>query len=138
MIAFAPTVARLKAAGFLSVDGLLEMVGLSDAPRADPALFVVPERSSAQPNKMSGVIDQKVSETFSVVVIVKGARRGETVSDLLKVHCDAVVDALVGWTHPEASRACEYAGERLVSMDGPQVAWAVSFNASRHIRKESQ
>jgi hypothetical protein len=138
MIAFAPTVARLKTVGFLSVDGLLEMVAFADAPRADPALFVVPEREAAQPNRMSGVVDQKVIETFSVVIVVKGARRADTVSELLKVHCDKVVDAIVGWTHPEAKSPCEYAGGRLVSMEGPQVAWAVSFTSSRHIRKESQ
>lgn len=138
MIALAPTVERLKEAGFAHVEGLLEFVGLEQAPRISPALYVVPERETAQPNRMSGVIDQKVAETFSVILVVAAARRAEKVAEDLKLHCDAVENAMVGWKHPEAKGACEFAGSRLLSVDGQRACWAMSFSASRHIRRESQ
>ncbi|SCW56214.1 hypothetical protein SAMN02927924_01370 [Sphingobium faniae] len=138
MMAQQPIVDRLKQSGLKPVEGALEFAGLTEAPRVTPSYFVVPEREAAQPNRMSGVIDQKVTETFSVVMIIGSARRAETVSEGLKRSADQVVDALVGWRHPEASGPCEFSGGRLVSVEGQQVIWALSFTASRHIRKESQ
>lgn len=138
MIAQQPIVDRLKAAGLQPVEGVLEFVALTEAPRASPAFFVAPERESASPNRMAGVVDQKVAATFSVIIVVRAARRAGAVSDELKAHCDAVVDALLGWRHPESSSPCEYAGGRLLSVEGQHLSWALSFTASRHIRKESQ
>lgn len=140
MIAQNPTVGRLKVAGFKTVSGLLEWSGLTEAPRAVPALFVVPQGDAAQPNRMaSGVIDQKVDETFGVIVVVEAQKRaGDAVDDSLKRETDRVVDALVGWRHPEASRPTEYGGGRLVSADGYRVAWLLSFKTASHIRKQSQ
>lgn len=136
MIAQNPIVERLKAAGFKSVSGLLEWSGLTEAPRATPALFVVVQGDAAQPNRMSGVIDQKVEETFGVIVVVEAQKRaGDNVDDSLKQESDRVVDALVGWRHPEASRPTEYGGGRLLSADGYRVAWMLSFRTSSHIRK---
>lgn len=138
MIAFAPIVARLKDAGFASVEGVLEFVALAEAPRLSPALFVVPERDSAAPNRMAGVHDQRVTETFSIVLVLAGARLAGRVSDELKQHADTIVERLAGWRHPDAGGPCEYVGGRLVSTAGLRVAWAISFNSPRHIRKESQ
>ena len=138
MISQQPVVDRLNSVGLKPVEGVLEFVGLTQAPRANPAFFVVPERDTAQPNRMNGVIDQKLSETFSVVIVIAPARREATVSEALKLNVDRVTEALLGWRHPEASGPCEYAGGRLVSVDGQHVTWALSFTASRHIRKESQ
>ena len=138
VLSFAPTVERLKDAGFRTVDGVLEFAGLTAAPRAVPALFVVPERESAAPNRMSGVIDQKVTEIFSVIIVEEVRRADGKASDQLKRDVDAVVAALLGWRHPEASGPTEYAGGRLTSLDGGHIVWAASFSASRHLRKESQ
>lgn len=139
MISFAPTIARLKDAGFAHVEGLLEMVSLTEVPRVSPALFIVPERGAAQPNSLgAGGIDQKVTETFSVVLVEDAARRVAGVSEALQVDTKKVMDALLGWMHPETTKPCEFAGERLVSTEGRQVVWAMSFSTSRHIRRVSQ
>lgn len=136
MMAQRPIVARLGDAKFKTVSGLLEWAGLTEAPRATPALFVVPQADIAQPNRMSGVIDQKVDETFGVIVVVEGrTRAGEAVDESLKQEVDRVIGALVGWTHPEAGRPTEYGGGRLLSADGYRVAWMLSFRTSSHIRK---
>lgn len=138
MLSFEPTVSRLKAAGLRAVDGVLEFAGLETAPRAMPAYFVVPERETAAPNRMSGVVDQKVTEIFSVVVIVEAKKAAGAASDELKRCCATVIEALLGWRHPEASGPCEYVGGRLTSVDGGHIVWALSFSASHHLRKESQ
>ncbi|MGE4321770.1 MAG: hypothetical protein AB7E60_01920 [Sphingobium sp.] len=140
MIAQRPIVDRLGAAGFRTVEGILEWAGLTDPPRALPALFVVPEAEDAQPNRLAtGMIDQAVSETFGVIVVVGARARGPgQVDDQLKDVTDRVRDALLGWRHPEASRPAEFAGGRLLSADGYRVAWLVRFRISLHLRKESQ
>lgn len=139
MISQKPIVDRLKAADFKAVSGLLEWAGLSEAPRADPALFVVPQGDAAQPNRMAGLIDQKIDETFGVIVVVGAqARPGDTVDDGLKRQVDRVIGGLLGWRHPEASGPTEYGGGRLISADGYRVAWMLSFRCASHIRERSQ
>jgi len=139
MIAQAPIVAQLIAADFAHVEGVLEFAGLTDAPRVSPALYVVPERESAAPNRMgAGAIDQKVTEAFSIVVVVLSARRPGAVNEALTEAAGRIETALIGWKHPDASSPCELAGARLLSVDGQRVAWAMSFSVSRHFRKVSQ
>ncbi|WP_300113445.1 hypothetical protein [Sphingobium sp.] len=139
MISQKPIVEKLKGADFRTVAGLLEWAGLSEAPRADPALFVVPQGDAAQPNRMAGLIDQKIDETFGVIVVVRAqGRPGDTVDDGLKLQVDRVISSLLGWKHPEASGPTEYGGGRLLSADGYRVAWMLSFRCASHIRERSQ
>lgn len=139
MIPFAPTIGQLKSAGFAHAEGVLEFVGLIEAPIISPALFVVPERETAQPNRLaSGAHDQKISETFTVVLVVKSARLAGAVSEELQGYVTRIEEALIGWSHPDASGPCEYSGARLMSAEAHRVAWAMSFSVSRHFRKVSQ
>ena len=139
MIAFAPTIAQLKAAGFAHVEGALEFVGLEQAPRISPALFILPERENAQPNKLgAGGHDQKITEAFSIVLIVNAVRKTGDASELLQEHIGKIEQAIIGWKHPDAAAPCEYAGARLMSAEGHRIAWAISFTVSRHFRKVSQ
>lgn len=139
MISFEPTIARLKDAGFAHVEGLLEMAALTEPPRVSPALFIVPERGAASPNQYgAGAIDQKVTETFTVVITLEAVRRVGGTSEALQENTSKVMEVLLGWMHPETSKPCEFAGERLMSIQGRQVSWGMSFTTSRHIRKVSQ
>ena len=139
MIAQTPIVAHLLAADFAHVEGVLEFVGLAEAPRVSPALFVAPERESAAPNRMgAGVVDQKITEIFNVIVVVLAARRPGKVNEALTEATGRIEEALGGWKHPDASSPCELVGGRLLSVDGQRVAWAMSFSVSRHFRKVSQ
>lgn len=139
MIPVGPTVERLKSAGFAHVEGVLEFAALTAPPRLSPALFVVPERETAQPNRLgSGGHDQKISETFAVVLVVRTERNADAVSEALQEHSSQIEQALIGWSHPGASGPCEYTGARLMSAEPHHVAWAMSFSVSRHFRKVSQ
>lgn len=137
MIAQEPIAERLRSeGGFRHVDGVIEWAGLTDVPRALPAAFVVPDNDSASENRLNGVIDQKVGETFGVIVVVAGqAARGSKPSEELKTQTDAARDALLGWTHPETSRPTEYAGGRLIEAGGGIVAWMVRMRTGFHLRR---
>lgn len=139
MIAFGPIITLLKAAGFAHAEGALEFIGLEQAPRISPALFILPEREAAQPNRLgAGGHDQKITEAFSIVLIVKAERRTGEPSELLQEHVSRIEQAIIGWKHPEASSPCEYSGARVLSVEAHHVAWAMSFTCSRHFRKVSQ
>jgi hypothetical protein len=138
MLALTPIVERLKAAGLRNVEGVLELIDVQDMPRALPAFFVVPSRESASENRMSGVIDQLVECGFSVMVVVDGSRRNrDGISEEIKTQTDAVKAALVGWTHPDASRACELSGGQLASAGARACTWDCRFRTRYHFRKTS-
>lgn len=132
-----PIVARLKAAGFKRVYGALELANLAKAPATLPAFFVVPDRWSADPNKMTGVHQQRTSEDFGVVIMLNGsALQDDRISDEIEEHQEKVLDALLGWTPPGASRACDAVGGRMLSVAGHTLSWMVSFRTGSQIRKE--
>lgn len=134
MISKAPIVARLKAAGCLRVMGVIEYGAQTTAPQL-PAHFVAPVDESAAPNRLSGIVDQLVTETFQVVIVIAAqAARADRPSEELETASRRVTDALVGWTHPECSRPIEYAGGRLLSAGGREVVWSARFKASYHLR----
>jgi hypothetical protein len=136
-VKLAPIVAQLEAAGLKRVQGALELAALKTSPAMLPAFFVVPMGEDAAANRLSGVHDQATTRTFGVVIIVEG-RSAERSSDLLADLEARVLQALAGWTHPEASRPCDYASGRMLSVSGSTVSWLVSFRTGRHIRKANQ
>jgi hypothetical protein len=132
----APIIRQMKATGLVRVYGALELAGLKTAPAVLPAYFVVPEGWTAEANRMSGVHHQPVSEGFGVVIMLNGAAlREEQIDESLHVEQARVIEALAGWTHPEASRACDASGGRLLSVSGHTLNWMVSFKTGRTIRK---
>jgi hypothetical protein len=136
MISFAPIVARLKAAGFSFVDGVLEFAAMTDAPRQTPALFIVPQSDTASPNTLGvGAVDQRVSDVFSVVLVEEAKRIVGAASEALVLNSRRIENALVGWQHPDASSPCQFVAARLLSTQGQRVAWSMSFSLPRHIRK---
>lgn len=139
-LALTPIVEQLRAAGLRNVDGLLEFSAQVEAPRALPAYFVVPTAETARgdANDRVGALDQKVTAGFSVMTVLEAARRHKDgVHEDLKIETGKVVDALLGWTHPEASGRCSFAGGRLASADGRTVVWETRFTSPYHLRKAS-
>lgn len=132
-----PIVERLKAKGLKRVYGALELANLAKAPAQLPAFYVVPDRWAAEASRMTGVHQQRTVDEFGVVILLEGAAlREDRVSDEICELEDQVVDALAGWTPPGASRACDAAGGRMLSVSGSTLGWMVSFRTGRLIRKE--
>ena len=138
-LSLAPIVAQLKAAKLSRVEGVLEFAGLTAAPAALPAFFVVPLSDTASANPQdAGARDQAVDAGFAVMICLDGARRhGAGVSDELSTEIGRVIDALAGWTHPQAARACDFAGGQLASASGSVVVWQVRFRTRWRLRKAS-
>jgi hypothetical protein len=131
-----PIVDQLKKGGLKRVYGAQEFAGLAKAPAVLPAQFVIPLGEEAAPSRHQGVHHQEVTVTFGVVTIVNGASRSEErIAEDLAVERAKVEAALVGWQPPDASRACDYAGGRTLSVDGTTLGWLDSFRTGRTIRK---
>lgn len=133
-----PILAHLDGLGFVSSGGALEFAGLRKVPGRLPALYVVPESDSAAPNRYgAGAVDQKVTAAFSVVIILSAVVRAGAaeISDEFEDKRAAVIQRLLGWTHPDCSGPVDYQGGRLLSADGTAFTWALRFSASYHIRK---
>lgn len=133
-----PVIDRLKACGFKRVEGALEFAALDKAPTHYPAFFVLPQQEDANPNKMSGVHDQAATFSFGVVIMVGARASVGSASDELSELEEKVIDALAGWTPPEATRPCDYSAGRMLTVSASTVAWLVTFKTGRHIRKEKK
>lgn len=137
-LALTPIVEQLRGGGLRQVEGVLEFTAQTTEPRQLPAHFVVPVGETASGNSVDMGRDQAVDVSFSVFVVVDGARRNQAgIAEELKACEDKVCERLVGWTHPAASRACSYAGGRLASVSGSTVTWEVRFRTRYHERKSS-
>lgn len=139
-LALTPFVEQLRAAGCNHAEGLLEFSRQTVAPRVLPARFVVPvsESPASGAAPTVGARDQAVDVALSVFLVLNGAALDRSgVSEQLQVETQRIVDALVGWTHPGASRACDYAGGRLASADGSTVVWELRFRTRYHLRRTS-
>lgn len=137
MLSLSPIVAQLKAGRAGHAEGVLEFGAQERAPTQLPARFVVPLSEDAAPSRMAGVRDQLVQARFSVFVLVQAKRHRDSIAEDLKVETDAVIQRLVGWTHPEASGPFDYVGGRMASADGALIVWEVRVTAPYHLRKSS-
>jgi hypothetical protein len=136
-----PILDRLDGLGFVTRAGALEFAGLRDVPGRLPAAFVVPESEDAAPNPYATqIIDQKVSETFAVVLVLNANTRATKgahaqISDEFTTLRDAVRQRLIGWVHPDATGPTQYVGGRLLSVDGTALTYALRFISTYHLRK---
>ena len=136
MLDLGPICDRLAERGFAKAQGVLEFAAVTAPPSANRSVFVVPDRESAEPNRMSGVVDQRVTHAFSVVVVVRsGARDPDAPSEALREAANGVRDALIGWRHPDASAPVEFTGGDLLSVGGHLASWAVRFSSRSHLRR---
>lgn len=136
MIALQPIVDQLAALRLAQVDGAIEFASLRDPPVRLPAWFVVPMREVASQNARTSTVHQRVAVQFRVVVVLAAqARNQDKVREDLLLHCRAIIDAILGWQHPQANDVCFYDGGDLLVADGQVIAWAVQFQTSRIERK---
>lgn len=133
-----PVIDQLGELGFRTIGGALEFAALRTAPGRLPAAFVMPESKTAGENRLgSGALDQKISCTFGVVLVLAAeARVGAAgINEDLERLERAVIDRLFGWQHPDATRPTELVGGSLMSADGTALVWRLAFRTTYHIRK---
>src|SRR5205085_11154621 len=98
-----PIADRLKGQGFKRVQGVLELISLKGPPHL-PAYYVVPDNEVAEPNKLVGGHSQRTEYRFGVVIMMEGAAANQDrTSDQLHEEELKVINALLGWIHPDAA-----------------------------------
>jgi len=132
-----PIVDRLKEKGLRQAQGVLELISLKAAP-AGKRYYVVPDTETAEANRLTGgAHSQRTDVRFGIVIMLDGGPNQDRTSDELHEEELKVIDALLGWVHPDAAEGvgCDYAGARMLSVSGSTLSWMVSFRTRRLIRK---
>lgn len=127
-----PIITRLGSLGLATLGSVLDHAVLTGAPGAMPAAYVIPEAKTGSGSALAGAIDQKVDAEFTVLLMLNPAAG---VVDQLATQSAAVVDRLLGWTHPDAEGATLYRSEKLVSASPALLVWAVRFAVPFRLRK---
>lgn len=131
-----PFVERLAALGcFVHVGEADELGDVTEAGARLPAAFVVAERSTAERNRMAGVVDQRVTERITVALLVGAGRAVGTKARLRPLEL-TVIGSLVGWVPPEGSAPVEYDGSRFLGAGNGLVVHGVSFNSAWRVRSK--
>lgn len=134
-LALTPIVAQLRHGGFRQVTGLLEYSEQAVPPRGLPALFVVPVGERAGSNTVDIGRDQAVDVEVSVMLVIDGTKRNaDGIAEDLTIEGERVKAALVGWTHPEASRPFAFTRASLSSIGSGVVAWDMRFATRYRLR----
>tara|TARA_R110002072_G_scaffold302699_2_gene487446 strand:+ start:11483 stop:11893 length:411 start_codon:yes stop_codon:yes gene_type:complete len=118
-----------------------EFGGAEDLPDAQksfrkvPAIFVVPSGKAGTTNSTNyGVIDQKITQRFSILAVFKNPSLGD-----LHETDQAIMDAVIGWSHPSIyketkSEQAEFINQRTINLRG-YLATSLDFQLTYHFRK---
>lgn len=121
-------------AGFRKVEGIIGLAAVKGVPSSVPCAFVMPLSDQAGPNATVNGIDQRVDQSFGVLVILRtaGDLKGAKAADVITVLRDTVNAELAGWQPPGAETAIEYTGGNLVDLIDDTVWWLLRYrNAFR-------
>jgi len=131
-----PVIALIKslALGFRQYSGAEELADIQEQLKVLPAVFVVPLSLSGAPNSMVGIVDQKITQRFSVIAVFRKLARGE----LHNIEI-ALLGALVGWVHPDMGNGApgspaEFISQRTFNLFGT-LATSLDFTTTYHFRK---
>lgn len=131
-----PVIERLDVLDLRQVDGALAFADIANVLKALPAAFVVPTTERAGENRLVGAHDQRVSVSFSVVLVLAAAARAKSqIPEDLHDRTAAVIGRLAAWTHPDMIQATDYAGGRLLNVTGGRLFWQLDFTTAYRLRK---
>lgn len=143
MSVFAATLARLRATvmpPFRLIDGAAEFAALKSAPRALPALYLLPlvERPSENRIAAGASVRQRVSAELGVLIVAGSVAdpRGEAAATSLAGLRQAVRDdALLGWMAEGADAGFELGVGELVDVIHGCVWWQDRYRYPYYARK---
>ena len=101
-----------------------------------PAAYVVPLSETARPNQAMNALSQSVTLSFGVLLAMSDLSdgRGGAASKRVEEVRDEVKLALAGWKPARAQRRIEYAGGRMLGLNGGVVWWQSDFTALTLLR----
>jgi hypothetical protein len=118
---------------------LAELIEKRALPAQFPAAFVLWAGDRPKPDDMMNIVRQEVTETFSVVVVIKkagdttGTKGSAAIGRALR---GDLISAMVGWQPSPNHDPCEYAGGRLLGLQAGAVFIQVDFLTRWWIRQE--
>lgn len=102
----APVIARLKAqlTGFVGITGAGDLDVAIDGTPNTPAAYVMPLAETAEESNFIGVIDQRLTQEFAVVLVVSNLRDATGAAAVAELATKrlALRAALLGWA-PDAA-----------------------------------
>ncbi len=119
---------------FRQYAGAEELSDIQDYLKILPAAFVIPAAQQAATNSHSvGVIDQLITQRFTVLAVLRKPRSG----DLHRIE-SKVMDGLIGWSSGDMfnrpASPVEFAGQRTFNLGG-NLATSLDFITTYHFRK---
>ena len=127
---------------FVTVEAAAELAAVlkgGRAPQRTPAAFVLSAGLQVRgPDAVTGMYRQHLSESTIVLLVASraGDPRGGAAAGRAEPLRDAVVQALAGWSPPDAFGPMELTGARLVDFVDGAVFFEVAFVTPQQLRIE--
>jgi len=126
--------ARLKGqCGLKTVGEALDLASIVAVP-ASPAAFVIPISDQAPPTARVNGIEQAVTETFGVVLILRSAATAADRAVTFDGLRDDVVGLLLGWVPNPACTPIQYVGGAMIDVTPNEVRRLIKFSTRYLIR----
>ena len=129
----ADTVSGLRAA-----DAGFDVAAGADKTLASPSALVMPFAAAFGPNVVGGAVRQQRTHIFSVVLFFTGTgANGKAAMESFQELKDGVLEALIGWRHPEGASSVEGVAERLLKFDAKRqlAIYEMRFSHKTHVSK---
>lgn len=129
---------RLKEGGFKNVGGALEYAELNKALGTGVWAYVIPASEAASASRGTQLIEQRVTATFNVALVLSNLGARDKVSDAIAENQQLAINALLGWSPgvDDGYAPIEFAGSALISMLPSSLIWGLRFTHSYYVKKD--
>lgn len=134
-----PIIARLQAqlTGFVAIGGAADAdMAVEFAPRP-PCAYVVPMAETAEPSELLGLLDQRLTQTFLVLLVVANLRdpTGSAAAADLAAKRLQLRTALLGWVPDTATgEPVEFVSGALLQFKEQALWWRDVFQVKTYYR----
>ena len=118
------------------VAGFADLVAARGKVTVFPAAYVIPERESAEENSLIGIHDQRISESFTVLLLAKNVTdaRGLAAQEEVKALSDALRAALLGWQPSTAHTPLDLVSAGPLELADQILFWPETYKTRYYVR----
>lgn len=134
-----PVLARLKSqlTGFVLVGSAADLDAVGNGVVAAPSCFLLKLSESAEDSQLLGVVDQRLTVGFSVIVVsanLRDATGAAAVAGLEALRAQ-IRTALLGWVpDPAVGEPVRFSSGALLRFDDAKLWWADEFRVTTYLR----
>lgn len=134
-----PVIARLQAqlSGFVCIAGSADADQAINAAPATPAAYVVPLAETAEGSDLIGVLNQRLTQDFAVVLVIANLRdaTGAAAAAELASQRLALRAALLGWVPDDLTgEPVQFVGGELLQFKDQRLWWRDVFRVMTYYR----